>query len=59
MTDEERVVEEIKAAIAELPAQEQALVHAYAIVFRRIVSRDTEPARVAFALVGAELAAQT
>lgn len=58
MTEEQQVVEEIKAEIAKLSAQDQAIVAAYCGMFRSVLAAGPQnQVRMAFALVGAELAA--
>lgn len=57
MTNEEQTLAEVRAEIGKLPGAAQIHVEAIAMTLRNIVKAD-ELAPMAFALVGAELAAQ-
>lgn len=58
MTDEEQTVLLIRGTIAGLPESDQARVKELAEKFRAMVGTQGGHAALAFALVGAELAAQ-
>ena len=58
MTDEEQTLLLIRGTIASLPEDDQRRVLAVAVNLRNIV-KDDGHAQMAFALVGAELAAQS
>lgn len=58
MTDEEQTLLMIRGTIAGLPEDDQIRVKAIAMTLRNILEQD-ERAGIAFALVGAEMAAQS
>lgn len=58
MTDEEQTLLLIRGQIASLPEDDQIQVKAIAMTLRNILKQD-ERAPIAFALVGAEMAAQS
>ena len=58
MTDEEQTLLLIRGQIASLPEDDQIQVKCIASTLRNILGQDTR-APIAFALVGAELAAQS
>lgn len=58
MTDEEQTLLLIRGQIASLPEGDQIQVKAIAMTLRNILKQD-ERAPIAFALVGAEMAAQS
>ena len=57
--DQKLVLAEIKACISELPAEQRVLIEAEANVLRAVVKAcGEENGRLAFALVGAEMASE-
>lgn len=58
MTDEEERLHLLRGIIAGMPEEDQTRVNAIAGIFRNAFRDDGDHAEMAFALVGAELAAQ-
>lgn len=59
LTEDQQTLVEIQTTIARLPPRDQATITAWACHFTDLLTAGGQPATVAFALVGARIAAQT
>lgn len=58
MTPEQLVLAEVKAQVEAMPADDRIVVLAVACTLRNIIATGGDNARMALALIGAELAAE-